>query len=247
MLGNSIVFIILTALCGLCVIAAYRYLGDAGLYAWIAVATVTANILAASVGPMMGLRGVTLSNVPFATVFFANNIICLDPEKDHMKGVYTGLFSSLTFIAVMMLCSYLQPEPYDSVTEPIRFLFGFGSYNMCNTVASVVMYYLSNVLNVRLFLKRKDGAEERKLPVIGTLTSLFSNCAENFAFVLLGLYLLPNAVFKMFPGSIEPDLLMPLRDCITVALTTCVFEAVLSAVYMPLYYLVLRMRTEEKT
>lgn len=242
MLQNSIIFIVLVLICYGCAVLVEKKWGKAGLFGWIAIATIISNILAASVGPMCGFSGVTLANVPFATIFLAGQMLSeFYSEDDGKKGVNVGLFSAISFLGIMMLSSYLQPEVYDSVTAPINFLFGFGSYNMCNTVASVLMFYIANLVNVYIFNRIREKTGEKKLWLANNVATILSNCTENFAFVLLGLYLFPNAVLAMFPTAFDPCNLMPIGACLQIALTTCVFEFVLSFLSTPTFYLAKRI------
>lgn len=248
MLLNSILFAVLIILCYGCLILAERLYGKAGIFAWIAVATVVSNITAASIGPMLGIHGVTLANVPFATVFLSTQIlsICYGREEG-TRGVYVGLYSALTFVGLMMVSSYLVPESYDSVTGSINHLFSFGSYNMCNTVASVSMFFLANLCNVLLFNKLRDKLENKHLWIAKNVATITTNCLENFAFVLLGLYLLPNIVLKIFPGAFDASNLMPIGACLLVAVTTCIFEITLSVLDTPVLYLMKKLHNIDST
>lgn len=238
MLQNSFLFLGLLIFCFGVILLIKKLLGKAGLYAWIAVASVVSNITAASVGPMLGLHGVTLANVPFATVFLTTQMLSISyGYEEGKKGVYVGLFSSLAFVICMMICSYLIPEPYDMVSTHIKSLFAFGSYNMCNTIASVAMFFLATMLDIWLFNKLNIKLKGKKLWLSKNIATILSSCLENFLFVILGLFLLPNLVFNVFPGSINPSDLMAFGDCLMVALTTCLFECVISFIETPFLYL----------
>lgn len=238
MLQNSILFIVLVLICYGCIILVEKKWGKAGLFGWIAIATIISNILAASIGPMCGFRGVTLANVPFATVFLANQVLteCYS-EKDGKRGVNVGLFSATVFLGIMMLSSYLIPEDYDSVTSSINYLFSFGSYNMCNTVASVLMFYLANLANVYVFARIRKKTGKQKLWIANNVATIIANCCENFAFVFLGLFLFPNIVLQAFPSAFDVSNLMALRDCMQVAITTCIFEFALALFDTPVFYI----------
>jgi len=242
MLQNSIILLLLTLLCFGLVVLTEKMFGKEGLFAYLAIATIISNILAAAVGPMMGLHGVTLANVPFATIFLVGNILstCYS-EEDAKKGVYVTLYAAVAFLSIMMLCSYLIPEPYDVVSSNIKFLFGFGSYNMCNTVASVIMFFIANMFSVKLFNKLRRKLEDKHLWLANNVATIVANCLENFAFVLLGLFVFPNVVLALFPTAFDASLLMSIKDCLMIALTTCIFEFVLALVDTPFLYLAIRV------
>lgn len=242
MVLNSILLLILCIICYSSVVICSYFFDKEGIFVWICVATVVSNITAASIGPMLGIHGVTLANVPFATVFLSTQILStLYSKEDGFKGVYLSLFSSVIFLAVMMVCSYLVPEPYDSVTSHLNFLFSFGSYNMCNTIASVLMFFLANLSNVFLFNKLKAAFNNKNLWLANNISTIICNCIENFAFVSLGLYLFPNIVFYLFPNCFDVSNLIPFSSCMQVALTTCIFEFILAIFDTPFLYLSLHL------
>lgn len=236
MLQNSILFVILLVLCFGAIPLIKKWFGKAGLFAWIAIASIVSNITAASVGPMFGLQGVTLANISFATVFLACQILTLCYGKEEgKKGVYVGLFSSVAFILLMMTSSYLIPDETDVVTAPIRELFAFGSYNMCNTVASVIMFFIANLMDVYVFDKLNQKLPEKLTWVSSIVACTLCNCLENFAFVLMGLWAFPNIVFAIFgTAAFDASYLMPIGICLQVALTTCIVEIVLGFLNGPM-------------
>lgn len=219
MLQNSILLLLLIPVCFGAVLFAKKFFGKAGLFAWIAIASAASNIAAASVGPMCGFDGVTLANVPFCTVFLACQILtaCYGVEEGK-KGVYIGLFSSISFLIIMTTCSYLIPSEYDTVTGSIANLFNLNSFGVCNTIASVIMFFIANLMDVYVFEKLNKKLPQKYIWVSSILACNICNCLENFAFVLLGLYLFP-LIFNA--GA------YPINDCLVIALTTCVFEIVL--------------------
>lgn len=229
MIQNSILFVALLLICFGIVLISKKWLGKAGLFAWIAIASIASNITAAAIGPMCGLKDVTLANVPFATVFLSCQILTMEyGVKEGKKGVYIGLFSSITFLIIMTTSSYLIQSEYDTVSESIQKLFNLNSFGVCNTVASVLMFFLANLLDVILFNILNKKLQGKKLWISNNVAGIFSNCLENFAFVLLGLYLFP-LIIKLEPYAI--------KDCLMIALTTCIFEVVIGLLDTPVLYL----------
>lgn len=237
MLLNSILFVILLIICFTIVLISKKWFGKAGLFAWIAIASATSNIAAASIGPMFGFDGVTLANVPFATVFLSCQILtaCYG-VKEGKKGVYIGLFSSTTFLIIMVICSYLTPSDYDTVTSSIATLFNLNSFGLCNTIASVLMFFVANILDVYVFDKLNKKLKPKYMWLSSILACNICNCLENFAFVLLGLYLFPLIV------NLEA---YPITDCLIIALTTCVFEIIIGVLNAPVLSIARKIKNED--
>lgn len=229
MLLNSILFAILLIICFTIVLISKKWLGKAGLFAWIAIASISSNITASAIGPMCGLKDVTLANIPFATVFLSCQILttCYGVEEGK-KGVRIGLFSSISFLIIMTISSYLIPSKYDTVSSSIQNLFNLNSFGVCNTIASVLMFFLANLLNVIIFNNLNKKLNGKKLWISNNIAGILSNCLENFAFVLLGLYLFPLIV------NLTP---YPIKSCISIAITTCIFEVFIGLLDTPFLYL----------
>ena len=75
-----------------------RLFGKGGLFAWIGIATVFANIEVTIVVHAFGMDQ-TLGNTLFAATFLATDILSeVFGKKEAGKGVLAGILTSLTFI-----------------------------------------------------------------------------------------------------------------------------------------------------
>lgn len=193
-----------------------KVFGKYGLFAWIAVATVLANIIVTKQITLFGLD-VTLGNIMFSSTYLATDILterC--GYKTAKKAVNIGAVSCLLFIAVSQYCLLFIPNDFDFVSDSMKVLF---EISIRTTTASVVLFYLANLADVYIFEKLRELLPN-KLWVRNNVATIFCNCAENFLFIL-----------GAFLG------IMSFKDCMMIALTTCVVEAIVGICDTPFVYL----------
>ena len=100
-----------------------KVFGKGGLFAWIGIATVFANIEVTIVVHAFGMDQ-TLGNTLFAASFLATDILSeLYGKKDATKGVLAGIFTSLTFILLSFLWVHYIPAESDWASEYVHGLF----------------------------------------------------------------------------------------------------------------------------
>lgn len=202
----------------------YKFLGKGGLFAWIAIASIVANIQVTKQITLFGLD-VTMGNVLFASTFLATDILNekygLNASK---KGVYIGLFSVISFIIMSQITLIAVPNSLDFVSESMNMIFGL-SPRIC--VASVSMYFIANLVDVYLFNTLKNRFPNM-LWLRNNVATIFSNCVENFLFTF-GAFLF----------------VYPLKDCVIIALNTCIIEILIAFCDTPFLYLSKRIKVKE--
>lgn len=242
MLFNTVLFLILTFLCYTLIPVTFKYFGKIGLMVYSVILIIISNITAASIGPMLLFEDVTLANVTFSAIFVINNILSI--KYDKQSAIYSNnlnLFCNIISIMLLMICSYLVASPYDTVTSHIHELFKFGSYSMCNTIVSVTLCYLANNLNINFFNKLLDKFSNKNKLLFHNISVIISNCIENFAFVYIGLYLLPTLLNSISSNLIAVEELIDFRSCTNIAMTTCVFEILLAFLSDPFFKFTLNL------
>ena len=97
--------------------------GKAGVMAWIAVATIFANIFEAKNIELFGLN-LAAGHVMFGSVFLATDILSEYYGKKAAKaGVWMGLCADVALIACTQLCRLYIPSAADSADPAIQRLF----------------------------------------------------------------------------------------------------------------------------
>ena len=126
------------------ILLAYKVFGKTGLFVWIGVATVIANIEVTKCVDMFGLS-VTLGNVIYGTTFLATDILSEKyGGREARKGVLIGFFTTVTFTLISQVNLLFIPNSEDVVSEAMKTVFSFMP-RIC--IASVIAYLVSNMLD----------------------------------------------------------------------------------------------------
>ena len=136
---------------------------------------------------------VAIGTVMFASTFLATDILSekYSPE-DAKKAVYIGLFSSAVLIIATQIALKYTPSMIDYANDSMTTLFGL---NLRISLASMLMYFISNMADVFIFNKMKEKMQGRMLWLRNNVATILCNCLENFGFITLafiGIYDLKN-------------------------------------------------------
>lgn len=199
-----------------CVALVGKLFGKYGLIAWVAIATILANILTAKQVTLFGLD-VTLGSIMFSSTYLATDILSERCGlKTARKAVNIGMMSALVFIATSQYCLLFTPNAFDFVNDSMKNLFAI---SLRITSASVALFYLANLADVYLFDKIKQKLP-KKLWVRNNVATIVCNCTENFLFML-----------GAFLG------VMSFKECLMLALSTSIVEAIVGICDTPFVYL----------
>ena len=137
---------------------AYRFFGKAGLYCVSACATILANIEVVILIHAFGMDQ-TLGNVLFAVTFLITDILSeCEGKKEANKAVWTGIFSSIFFLALTQSWLLYVPAAEDTMAPAIRAVF---SNTPRMILASLTVYAVSQFFDVWLYHKWWAFTEKR--------------------------------------------------------------------------------------
>ena len=210
--------------CFIAIVLIEKLFNKEGLFVWVAIATVLANIfLAKTVG--LGPITASLGNIMFASTYLATDILTEKyGVKWAKKAVKLGLCAAVIFIVSSQIVVAFTPAPEDTIHPLFAQLF---SITARITLSSVICYFLSNLLDVWLFEKIRKKTNGKYLWLRNNVSTIVSNCGENFAFY-----------FIAFLGVMDvPTLLM-------LATTASVIEITIAACDTPFLYLSKRLGTK---
>lgn len=203
-------------LCFLAVVLIEKFFKKEGLIVWVSIATIIANILVCKTVNILGFVS-SLGNIMFASNFLATDIICEKYGKEYSKkAVMLGLFSTIVFIVSTQFGMLFIPDETDIVQESMKNLF---SINLRTSIASITMYFVSNMLDIWLFEKIKEKVPE-KLWLRNNVATIVANCSENFFFAFLA-----------FVG------IMDISTIISIAVTGSIIEIIIALCDTPFVYL----------
>lgn len=192
-----------------------------GLYVWISIATITANILVCKSIDILGLTA-SLGNVMFASIFLATDILSEKYDvKDSRKAVMLAIASQIIFILATTLAVSYIPSETDLSNESMKTLF---SINARVSISSIVMFGASNMLDIYLFEKLKKKFPKR-LWLRNNVSTIISNCLENYFFV-----------FFAFVGIYDYSTIL------SIATTTSILEIIIAICDTPFMYIAKKLK-----
>jgi uncharacterized integral membrane protein (TIGR00697 family) len=135
------------------VLLAKKFFGKTGVIAWVAIATILANIITAKNVNLFGLS-TAIGTVMFASTFLATDILseCYD-KKSAKKAVLIGLSANIVLIVSTQIALLYTPSEFDYAHDAMSTLFGL---NLRISIASAVMYVIANLADVYIFNKIKE-------------------------------------------------------------------------------------------
>ncbi len=195
---NELLWLVMLAVNFGCILIAYRFFGRMGLYAWIPLAAVVANIQVIKLVEIFGITA-TLGNIVYASSFLVTDILSeIYGEKKAKKAVYIGLFSLLAMTILMNLALLFQPASDDFAQGSLLTIFGFMPRIAC---ASLLAYFLSQTHDVWAYkFWRKRFPSTGFLWLRNNASTMVSQFIDSSVFTLLafwGLYPL-DALVEIF-------------------------------------------------
>ena len=158
-----------------------------GLFVWVAISTIIANILVCKSVDILGFT-TSLGNVMFASNFLAVDIMSEKYNyKYSQKAIILGVLSQVIFIIMTQLAIAYIPSSVDLSHESMKTLF---TINLRVSIASITMFFASNMLDVYIFEKLKKKFPN-KLWLRNNISTIISNCLENYFFTFfafIGIY-----------------------------------------------------------
>ena len=163
-----------------------------GLFVWAAIALIMANILECqTVGLFNGFTS-TCGNVLFASIFLATDIMSEKYGAEHSKkAIKIAVAAMIAFIVIMQIGILFTPDETDFAHDSMVTLFGL---NLRISIASLVMFFISNNLDIFLFEKIKAKLPN-KLWLRNNVSTIISNVLENYFFIFIafvGIYDIPT-------------------------------------------------------
>ncbi len=188
---NNFLWIILLFINYFFIALSFRLFKKNGLYAWIALSSILANIQVVKTIELFGFV-TTLGNIMYGTSFLATDILseCYG-EKDAHEGVKTGIFSIIATTVIMQICIMFAPHSSDTTSGALNQIF---SLLPRIAFASIIAYLVSQTFDVWFynFLRKKYP---EKLWLRNNLSTMVSQLIDNTLFTFI-------AFWGVFPAEI---------------------------------------------
>ena len=176
---NELLWILLLLVTFVIQILAYRLFGKNGLYAWIVVAIVLANIQVMKTIGFFGLV-TALGNIIYGTTFLTTDILCENyGKKEAKKAVLIGFFMLIAVTIIMQLCLLFAPHESDTLSPALQQIFGLLPRI---TIASLTAYLISQFHDVWAFVFWKKLFKGKHLWFRNNLSTMTSQLIDNVIF-----------------------------------------------------------------
>lgn len=167
----------------------YRMFGKYGLYAWIGVMTVIANIQVTKTIEMFGIV-MTLGNAANASLFLTTDLLNEKyGQAEARRAVWFGFFTLIMTTVLMQMALFFTPQEGDRAQESLAMIFGTMPRIV---IGSLTAYFVSQFLDVKLFsaIRAKYG-QKNQLWIRSNFSTGISQLADSFVFcsiAFLGFY-----------------------------------------------------------
>ncbi|HDN73667.1 hypothetical protein B6U96_15135 [Archaeoglobales archaeon ex4484_92] len=179
---NEILWFILMLVNFTGIIIAYKIFGRIGLFVWVAIAIILANIQVAKLIRFFGMV-TAMGNIIYGTTFLATDILTERyGVKEARKAVLVGFFSLIATTVIMQLTLIFVPAQEDTLSPHLEKIFCFMPDVM---VASLTAYLISQFHDVWAFEFWKRKTKGRHLWLRNNASTMVSQLIDNLTFTTL--------------------------------------------------------------
>ncbi|MBR8700372.1 queuosine precursor transporter [Fusobacterium sp. DD29] len=188
-LNNEILWFFMLVVNFSLIIFAYKKFGKIGLYIWIPVSTIIANIQVVLLVDLFGF-GTTLGNILYAGGFLVTDILAENYGRKHaQKAVYIGFFSLIALTAIMQIAVSFTPTNVEEAIilfDGVKRMFDFMPRI---AIASLVAYLVSQSHDIWAyeFWKKKYTAP-KYIWIRNNASTMVSQIIDNAIFTMIAFY-----------------------------------------------------------
>lgn len=180
---NLIISIIYLLLSFSFTILIYKKYGKIGLFSWICILVVICNIQTIKLSSIFGLN-ISLGNISYGALFLTNDILSEKyGEKTAKKACELSFVIMIIFSLLMYIFLQYIPSDNDFSQQSFETIF---NYIPRVTIGSLVAYYISQRLDVKIYALLKD--KYNKVWISNNVSTIVSQIADTFIFVLISFY-----------------------------------------------------------
>ncbi len=224
---NELFWIVMLVVNFALILIAFRLWGKLGLYVWIPISVIVANIQVTKMVVLFGLDA-TLGNIVYATGFLATDILSeLYGKKDSRKAVGIGFFSLLGMTLLMQLALVFEPSSSDIANPSLSLVFGLMPRIAFGSLVAYVISNLHDIWAFEFWKQKKPG--RNTLWIRNNLSTIVSQLIDTLVFTLIA-----------FWGVYPTDVL------ISIIISTYVLKYVVAILDTPFMYLARHWYDKEK-
>ncbi len=196
---NEILWFVMLITNFLLILLLYRLAGRTGLFLWVPIATILANIQVVKMVNLFGMEA-TLGNIVYASSFLVTDIL----SENHgqacaKKAVFFGFFSMLSFALMMNFALAFTPSASDFANDAMQAIF---TLMPRIALASLSAYLVSQFHDIHAyqFWRRKFPAV-KFLWLRNNLSTMVSQALDTVIFTLI-------AFWGVYPGAVLLEILL---------------------------------------
>jgi len=208
----SIIYLILTfTLTVLC----YKYFGKVGLFIWICLLIVMANIQTIKISDFFGFS-LSLGNIVYAGIFLSTDILNQKyGKKSAETSVKLSFIVMIAFTILMYIFLYFIPNAYDTSQNSLEAIFNIMPRI---AIASLLAYFTSQFVDIHIFDKLKQ--KYNKIWLSNNASTIIGQTLDTIIFVSVA-----------FIG------ILPFNEVIEIIITMLVIKFIITIADTPFMYL----------
>ena len=217
-MGNELLWILMLILNFSAVLVIYRFFGKTGLFCWIPIACILANIQVLKLVDIFGITA-TLGNIIYGGSFLVTDILSENYGKETARrAVYIGFIALLAMTVLMNIALLFEPSADDFAQGSLSDIF---SLMPRIALASFAAYLISQTHDVWAyhFWKRKKP-EVKYIWLRNNMSTIVSQLIDSVVFTFI-------AFWGSLTGRLFAEVLM----------TTYLFKLITALADTPLVYI----------
>jgi len=220
---NEIIWVLFALVNFTLFIIMFKLFGKLGIYIWIAMSTILANIQVIEIVDLFWMQA-TLGNIMYGTIFLGTDALNeIYGKKSATKAVYLGFAVMIITLIIMQMALLFQPNAEDFGHEALATIFGFFPRVV---LGSLTAFIISQLLDVNLFQKIKAKLPDNKhLWIRNNGSTMISQLVDTSIFVTIA-----------FIGSVSTPVFFSLM------LSTYLIKVLVAALDTPFIYLAKRIK-----
>ncbi len=218
---NEVLFFVTLLINFIGILLFYKLFRRAGLFAWIAMATLIANIEVVKSIDLFGIEA-TLGNVIYGSIFLATDILNEKyGKKEAQRGVFIGFAAMLVFVAMTQVNLMYTPNEYDFAHPHMLSLFMFLPRI---AFASMLAYIVSQLLDTNIYQWVREKTGGKYLFLRNNVSTMIGQLVDTIIFTAVA-----------FIGVFEP------RVVLMIGISTYLLKVLIAALDTPFLYLAAKM------
>lgn len=211
---NELIFFISIAISYCFVLLFYKILGKVGLFIWVAIVAVIANIEVIKCVDIFGMP-VTLGNALYCSISLATDILNEKyGGKEARRSAWIGFLSLITLVVLSQISLLFIPNNFDFASDALKTIFTT-TPRLC--LASLSCFLLSNILDTYVFAWLKKNS--RFLWIRVNISTLISQILDSFLFFFIAF-----------------SFTLPVNEILTLGVTCYVVKVIITMCDTPFIY-----------